>query len=720
LRELWVNNQLVDLYPDENIALTKQVNRLNELRDRQADYSNKFRLPPSPENLRIFGFLNTPSSDSINPYTKLSCTYIENGSELISNGVAIVEQYTGGDIEITAYSGIFDFFNIIGDKSLRDLDFSDCDHVFNLTNVEAGFEEDSNYMYPLIQWGATDKNNDVVDIRYQMPAIPMSFIIEKIFEDTGYTPSGNLLEEDSFTKLYMPIVEDQLFEEDAILESYSFEAHTQSMLQFTYQPVAGGQYNTLNFGYFNSGDAFDSTANWYVAGRYTAQNKVTVNVTSQLMVWIPNVTQSFRVSPGPTLTIPDKSRFFVRLLLNGNSIGASDIIEGQYAGAITFESLNLNLEPGDYLELQLVYISVFQYFVPSPYSFPKLFYVGKTINVYPIQSGEYSFFKVEAINTILLNQTLHFNNLVPDLKQKDVIKDIFYLYGVVPQVDYLTRTFYFRQFKEIAQNKFTDNTLDWSRKLDLKSGINISFRFDEYSQRNNLKWSQDDEPITGNGSINIDDEVLELEGDLFTMTFAASVQEENFKGDNRGIRIKRFTRVEAEAYSHLTDYSEGDYALYNEIVWVALTDTTGTTPGTNPAIWEELDMQYEQTESAQPRLILVRDYDDNGSPPISDLTYTDGTTDVPISNAKIAYFVDSVQPYHLSFEYLKQAHYSELQHVLSKTKIITAKFKLSEADFRNVDFYKPVWVEYFGDHFYINQITNYISGRLTSVELVRM
>ena len=76
--------------------------------------------------------------ERINPYTKLACRFVDNGTETISNGIAIIEEWTGGDINITAYSGIFDFFDTIGDKTLRDLDLSDSDHIFNLDNVEAG------------------------------------------------------------------------------------------------------------------------------------------------------------------------------------------------------------------------------------------------------------------------------------------------------------------------------------------------------------------------------------------------------------------------------------------------------------------------------------------------------------------------------------------------------------------------------------------------------
>ncbi len=393
MRELFINNQSIDLYPNEHIALTKQCNKLNELKDRQADYSNQFVIPPTANNKRVCGFPNVVATDSINPYTKLPATYVENGSELIPNGVAIIEEYNG-NINVTLYSGIFDFFNTLGDSSLRQLDLSDSDHIFNLASVAAGNTSDK-YVYPLIQWGATGtttKSIDKVDIRYQMPALRMPYIIDKIFEASQYQKGGDVFDFESYEKLILPVVEDELIDEDAVLLSESFKGHVQAR-------TANGQgLTTMPIYFFGSGDAFDSTAGWVhsIPGtfikRYVAGNKVTVNIRFRLFYTFTNDGAA-------------PSGFTMRVFKNANNNDNGGSPTGIalnptiiYSGTGTLDVIveNVNLNPGDNLCLRAG--------------------IGTgALNIYPtgaLQGDplEYSYYSVTAVNTRELNQNLSLTN----------------------------------------------------------------------------------------------------------------------------------------------------------------------------------------------------------------------------------------------------------------------------------------------------------------------
>jgi hypothetical protein len=721
MRELWLNNQLVDLDDKEPIAITKQVNNLNELKDRQANYSNQFKIPPSENNLRICGYPNIVSSDSINPYTKLPCRYIENGTEQISNGYAIIEIFDI-DIQVTLYSGILDFFDLIADKSLRDLDFSDADHIFNLTNFVNSFSNDK-YVYPLIQWGATDKNNLIVDIRYQLPALYYSYILDKIFSATGYNKSGNVFALDSYKALTVPIVEDALYDSEAVLHSYSFEAHIQNQVTYT----LNAQSRTIDvFSYFSSGSAFDSSAGFYKAGfsKYQPGNKVTGN--AKIELWI-------QASGGSGEIILVKNTSSV----NSNILDRVSVANG-FTGRIVLSADNITLEPGETI---FVYINTFY---------------GK-LTIYPTSNtspASYSYFAFTATNTIDLGQKLIFKNLVPDIKQTDFIKDLAYEYGLIFQIDPIAQTVNFVQFNEIANKKYIlerlDATIqnlkkqypkakfdllirqltalaeeqipyDWSDKIYYNSqdprdpnNPKLQFRFDGYGQKSYLRWNQDDDRGTiGDDAIIINDNTLQPTTDLFTTTFSSSLQEVNFKGAV-GVNIKRFTRVEADTYSPTQDYSEGDKALYNEIVYEALGDVSGVTPGTDPDSWKVVFPQYEKTESASPRLLLIKNYD------INTLTYTDGTSSTNVAFAKMAYFADSSQPFDLTFQYLIENNYSGFVSVLNKLKVVTAYFWLDDNEFKDFNFFKPVYIELFGDYFYVNVISNRVSGRLAQVEIVRL
>jgi hypothetical protein len=731
MKELWINNQLVDLSPKVNIALTRQCNKLNDPSNRQADYSNQFKIPPTANNKRICGMPHVVASDSINPYTKLPATYIENGSELVSNGVAIIEEFNG-DINVTIYSGIYDFFNTIGDKDIRELDLSEADHVFNLANVQAGNTSDK-YVYPLIQWGATDKDNDIVDIRYQRPALKASFVIDKIFESAGYQKGGDVFNSQSYSNLVIPIVEDSLIDTEAVLLANSFKAHTENI----YVMAQGSNIiNRINLSYFGSGDSYNSTEGLYqnivrnnsvgayapsLGYRYVATKQVNVNVNFGMYARVTTARTFFWIVKNGQFN-PNSENFFRYAFEPG--IGGIYYIE--------FSLENIRLEPGEYIEFL------------SEASLIEIYPTGELLG----NPLDYSYISVTALNTTEIGQNIYMSRLVPAVKQKDLLKDLMIAYCLVPQYDPLTRTINFVQFDAIGENKAKATTVflpsigsidpraiegykkqikilvdkysvDWSNKLDIKSGYSVKYRFSEYAQTNYIKWAQDDDRAEeGTGIIFIDDNTLELKKDLFTTTLAASIQEVNFKG-NVGVNIKRYTRVEADQYNALTDYSEGDLALYNGIVYEALSDFSNILP-TNVSYWTPLEIQYENTESVAPRLLLIRDYDNAGSPPSSSLTYTDGTNNLTITNAKIAYFVDPSQSYDLGFQFLIEQNYQTLTSVLNKTKIVVANFKLSDNDFKNIDFFKPIYIGYFGNYFYLNQPTNYISGRLTACELVRL
>jgi hypothetical protein len=705
MRELFINNQAIDLDPNTNIALTKQCNKLNDLQNRQADFSNQFVIPPTANNKRICGFPHVVASDSINPYTKLSATYIENGSELISNGVAIIEEFNG-NINVTLYSGIFDFFNTIGDKSLRDLDLSEADHTFDLDGVEAGNEDESKYIYPLIQWGAVDPNNDIVDIRYQRPCIKIPFIVDKIFETAQYQKGGDVFDYDSYNALVLPVVEDSIIDETETLESFSFRAHLDENKTYSLYPSSGIlTYPKLQFRDFNNGGS-NSSAGWYSQGRWTAQKRTTVNIRLRAFFHVAGFQINFSIGKNGY----SGGNTFNPLCLGAQFFGLQN--PAGFTDTVDLIIENIDMLPGEYLEA----------YVGSTSANTTIYQTGAVVSA----PAEYSFFEVTAINTFELDQDLSMSNLVPDIKQKDLLKDLMVVYCLVPQYDPLTRTINFVQFDTIGErvnlaNKDSDRNLsdDWSDKLALNNGYQVKYRFGEYAQNNFLKWSQDDDrEEVGNGIIFIDDNTLPESTDLFETVLAASIQEPNFKGDNIGVNIKRYTRVEADNYFNTMDYEPGDKVLFNGVVYITPDAVTGVAPPSAP--WQALEFQYDSTESVEPRILLVRDYTDNGSPPTSDLTYTDGSDSRVISNAKIAYFADSLQPYDLTFQFIINEHYQTLVRVLTKTKILVAEFKLTDNDFKNIDFFKPVYVQYFGNYFYKNQISNYISGRLTSCELVRI
>jgi hypothetical protein len=98
---------------------------------------------------------------------------------------------------------------LTGNKNVADnLDFSDYDHIYDVTNIKASWDSvaGSGYFYPLIDYGnvSTDKVN--FQVKSFRPALYVAEYIKKIFEKTDYTYTLDLLPEDQnfFNRLIIP------------------------------------------------------------------------------------------------------------------------------------------------------------------------------------------------------------------------------------------------------------------------------------------------------------------------------------------------------------------------------------------------------------------------------------------------------------------------------------------------------------------------------------
>jgi hypothetical protein len=60
------------------------------------------------------------------------------------------------------------------------------------------------------------------------------------------------------------------------------------------------------------------------------------------------------------------------------------------------------------------------------------------------------------------------------------------------------------------------------------------------------------------------------------------------------------------------------------------------------------------------------------------------------------------------------------ERMFSKLRIVEATFMLDELDIANFDQLRPVYVEYFGAHFFVNKISNWVAGKPCKVELIKL
>ena len=74
----------------------------------------------------------------------------------------------------------------------------------------------------------------------------------------------------------------------------------------------------------------------------------------------------------------------------------------------------------------------------------------------------------------------------------------------------------------------------------------------------------------------------------------------------------------------------------------------------------------------------------------------------------------------MDFVSLKLNHYSEFQNALTDAVKLTALFDLSAVDVVDFDHFIPVYIDRFDGFFYVNRIIDFIDGRPSKVELIKI
>ena len=188
--ELYLNNEQVFL-PERSVALTSQINNIAELKDRQSDYSNKIKIPKTPENIVTMDMLGIAGNQSRKPYTEVSVKYIIDGIEKISDGKGIVKN-TNNYYNLVIYDGNISIINLLGNSTLEDLDLTSYDHDLTQTNYFDSFNNTSGYIYGVGRF-YENAHISTIDINLQGVSFYIHTLMTTIFSEQGFTISGDLL-----------------------------------------------------------------------------------------------------------------------------------------------------------------------------------------------------------------------------------------------------------------------------------------------------------------------------------------------------------------------------------------------------------------------------------------------------------------------------------------------------------------------------------------------
>jgi hypothetical protein len=217
----------LDLFKDEKINVTAQLQNANDLAKLYTDYSQSFNVPASKKNNAIFSHWYESSVDEGYDHRIRYEGYIEIDTHKFKQGTFQLEnaKKKNGFIDsyqLTFYGNLTQLKDVIRDDKLNSLNYTSLNHLYNSDAVIPRIANLTNILgvpyevrYPLIgnlkkyEYQSGSVLNDITlatgAIKWNdlFPAIPVTKVFEFIQNKYGISFTGSFLSLQQFTKLHL-------------------------------------------------------------------------------------------------------------------------------------------------------------------------------------------------------------------------------------------------------------------------------------------------------------------------------------------------------------------------------------------------------------------------------------------------------------------------------------------------------------------------------------
>jgi hypothetical protein len=469
---LYINGQLLDLDPSQAIAQTKQVNDLNSLDNRQANYTNKFKVPKTATNVKIMQFLSFTGNRSAVPYQKNECSlYSETGECFVYKGQAVVTD-GGDDFDVVVYDGIISLYKEIENKSLSELGLSDLTHVKTVQNVIATWSDTFAlpYKYILADYnGQTTYDNNKINIDYLVPAVSVEYLWKKIFSTYNATYSGAVFTTQNFKNLWMTYPKGVVTSDS---EAVKFESTDYGFQGIPFSPFSTPPFLNKLYAKYKTFDTYEGISDLngihlkvYETGVYRLE--ISGNLKAREYLYMNNVSSGSMPS-NFKITIGKNAESYTPV-----NVPPFEVIINNHAPGQDFSASRL-LPLNQYESLCLVVAAQSH----SPF---KTFYLSDAsleVRLVKVNSNEFNF-----------------ANALSDFAIKDFFNEVVHRFGLTMFKDKYSNNYKFLTLQEQLQAPVVT---DWSGKFSKKIAEN--YIYGNYAQQNWLRYNYNDKESTYNDS----------------------------------------------------------------------------------------------------------------------------------------------------------------------------------------------------------------------------
>lgn len=733
-RQLFINGISADFFSDdEPIPLILQVNDLGDLQSLQGHGSKNFKLPLTQKNRELLGFPDDITITTNIPYTQQPAKFVEDGVEIVSNGLievqSVQDNYANvmllfGNVDLLDNLGgqIYDMgdstsvWSKYGTKKVWDQyslpnptnlsDQANC--IWDVAHAAYSQKKTDGWIWPVVNYGDINQTDfsQPINVRNLRPAFFLHTAIELLIKSTGYTIDKNkscLYNDPVFANLYNRLL---IQFDNGSFEHGTDWQNTPDNLGVTLTKGLDQVINNpripiiVNPDPYLNGYPFEGVISFGPTDHYIATTNVNFTASIHFNLYMRG---RYTGTPSEVIikfTLIDTDGSFIDFASTSFTMDASRHYLGGDGGGVYAEQTFLNQKVSQDFELvkdQQLYVR---------YHINNIGLISDDpANTYAIFRKDATFSIVTNEQLVLWKQPIQCERILPNVAQLDFLKDTLQRFGLLLISDPNTGTIVFTSFKTIVANK--PLARDWSDKCK-DMGRQVAFQLGNYSQVNWLRYLFDDAiPLSymrkyfADDNIPIDDKTLnptQPVKDLFTSIFAPSLN---------------------------TPYIGGTIAQISDP-----TNTDNFSVGGQPRLLIDQKLNLLNAGPGGSSITVVFQDTDTGYPP-SEIIPINDVISVPYFYKPDAPNLGGSAPRHLCWNDkggmgtqnlpgLKSTYYPELETILTRTKKVTRYFYLTPMDIYNFDFTIPVYLRQDGAYYYVSKIDSWVKGHPCKVDLIRL
>lgn len=698
--QIYINDEIVDIHPDEDPVLTFQINELASTDSINGNVTNVFALADTQRNRAILGFPDDITIDSLAPYRFYPAKVVVAGVEVIPLGQAEIQNFDNDKFNMLITSGNIDFFDAINFQ-IRDmgdstsaatnygltLPWQDYDHVWSVDSMVDSQTKTDGWIWPIVSYGGVPDNppftdpGQLINVRNQRPAFFLHTFVEILAKAANYRidyERSSLMRDPLYQKLLIPFSASS-FEHGTDYQNQIPEGGFETTLGVAKQVSPGGP-SSGNI-QFNPVPLVPDGINYTASGNITG--KVTLIFDFYMYGYIyGNSPSQVTIGINARNPYPDTGNTNVgSQVLSFGSYGQPTLVDGTSGSTReayqTFHNVKIMVDAPLANGMQLNINFSTQH---SGVTYWKML-AGATWTFEPDEVG------------VLFGQMIQCERILPDIGQKDLLKCIFQKFATVCQTDNINRKITFASFTDIVQN--IPNALDWSDKL-VDNGRQLYYQLDGFTRINWLRYQQDSSIPVANmprffadDRIIVDDQTLSPanpQQDLFTSIFAPTLNQPYIGGS-----IARLSDPNSTESFSAPDSPR--LLVDQKYVLRSAADGSG-----EKVVFSDADSGYE--------------------------TYTRQLTGGQVIS--VPYFYKPDGEFNLCFcdkgnqPGLRTKYYGPVEKMLKQYKKLVLFFVLTPYDIASLDLLVPIYVRHYNAYFYISKIDSWKHGQACKVEVVKL